>query len=115
MEMNSMKNMIVLKNFPSNIVEEVFVVLKENVKIHKVEMADKKGSKEKEKKQMSKQDSIVKEAEMLISEYVDTLQKKEFKVKNENKKMMEKYQKMKKITILLSIFSVLSTIVILLK
>ena len=115
MEINSMKNMIVLKNFPSNIVEEAFVVLKENVKIHKVEMAYKKGGKEKEKKQISKQNSIVKEAEMLIAEYVDNLQKQEYKVKNENKKMMDKYKKMKKLTILLSIFSVLSTIVILLK
>ena len=113
MEINSMKNMIVLKNFPSNIVEEAFVVLKENVKIHKVEMADKKGGKEKDKKQILKQNSIVKEAEMLITEYVDNLQKQEYKVRNENKKMMDKYKKMKKLTILLSIFSVLSTIVIL--
>ena len=49
-------------------------------------MADKKGGKEKEKKQISKQNSIVKEAEMLITEYVDNLQKQEYKVKNENKK-----------------------------
>ena len=111
MEMNPMKNMIVLKNLPSNIVEEAFVILKENVKIHTVEIADKKGSKE--KRQVSKQDSIIKEAEMLISQYVDSLNEKESKTKNENKKMLDKYKKMKAITIFLSIFSILSTIVLL--
>lgn len=111
MEMNPMKNMIVLKNLPSNIVEEAFVILKENVKIHRVEIADKKGNKV--EKQVFKQDSIVKEAEMLISEYVDSLKEKEVKVKNENRKMLEKYKKMKTITIFLTIFSILSTIVLL--
>ena len=111
MEMNPMKNMIVLKNLPSNIVEEAFVILKENVKIHTVEIADKKGSKE--KRQVSKQDSIIKEAEMLISQYVDSLNEKESKTKNENKKMLDKYKKMKAITIFLSIFFFFCTIVLL--
>ena len=33
MEANKMKNMIVLKNLPSNIVDEAFVILKPNSKI----------------------------------------------------------------------------------
>ena len=33
--MSDMKNMIVLKDLPSNLIEEAFVVLKENKKIHK--------------------------------------------------------------------------------
>ena len=95
MEINSMKNMIVLKNFPSNIVEEAFVVLKENVKIHKVEMVDKKGSKEKEKKQMSKQDSIVKEAEMVVTEYLNDINS----LKNNRKyeRILKKYNNLKKV------------------
>ena len=32
-----MKNMVILKNLPSNMVEEAFVVFKNNVKIHKTE------------------------------------------------------------------------------
>lgn len=33
--MSDMKNMIVLKNLPSNLVEEAIIILKENNKIHK--------------------------------------------------------------------------------
>ena len=32
--MNKMKNIVVVKNFKSNLVEEAIVVFKENVKIH---------------------------------------------------------------------------------
>jgi len=32
MDIQNMKNMVVLKNLPSNLVEEAFVVLKDNVK-----------------------------------------------------------------------------------
>ena len=41
MESEKMKNMIILKDLQSNIVEEAFVVLKNNVKIHKKEKIDK--------------------------------------------------------------------------
>ena len=105
-----MKNMIVLKNFPSNIVEEAFVVLKENVKIHKVEMADKKGSKEKEKKQMSKQDSIVKEAEMLVNDYIKQIESK----KNTNifeKSINYKYNFLKKYSTVITILFGISLII----
>ena len=34
MSIESMKNMVVLRNLPSNIVEEAIVILKPNVKIH---------------------------------------------------------------------------------
>ena len=37
MDSHSLKNMVILKDIPSNIVEEAFIVLKDNVKIHKIE------------------------------------------------------------------------------
>ena len=36
-----MKNMIVLKDLPSNMVKEAFVVFNDNVKIHKIQKAEK--------------------------------------------------------------------------
>ena len=46
MDIKSMKNIIVLKDLPSNVVEEAFVILKDNVKIHNKEI---KNIKDKEK------------------------------------------------------------------
>lgn len=37
MEKSNMKNMLVLKNLPSNIVDEAIIILKENKKIKKFE------------------------------------------------------------------------------
>jgi len=37
MDSNNMRNTVVLKNLPSNIIEEAFVVLKNNQKIKKFE------------------------------------------------------------------------------
>ena len=52
MEVSNMKNMVVLKNLPSNIVEEAFVVLKANKKIKNLERVD--GSKKSLSKDSSK-------------------------------------------------------------
>ena len=42
MSQSNLKNMIVLKNLPSNIVEEAIVILKTNKRIKKLEKVDKK-------------------------------------------------------------------------
>lgn len=36
--MEGVKNMIVVKNIPSNIVEEAFIIVKENLKIEKLDI-----------------------------------------------------------------------------
>ena len=41
MEENKMKNLIVLKNLPSNIIEEAFIVLKDNKKVKNIEYTNK--------------------------------------------------------------------------
>lgn len=40
MDVSNMKNIIVLKNLPSNLVEEAIVVLKENKKVKRYQYAD---------------------------------------------------------------------------
>ena len=55
MDIKNMKNIIVLKDLPSNVVEEAFVILKDNVKIHKKKITNIKG-KEKEKSSITRKD-----------------------------------------------------------
>ena len=47
MNKENMKNMVVLKDLPSNIVEEAIIILKPNVKIKSLDIADNKNNKSK--------------------------------------------------------------------
>ena len=49
MEESKLKNMVVLKNLPSNLIEEAIVILKSNKKVKKLEKIDKEKRNEKEK------------------------------------------------------------------
>lgn len=112
-----MKNMVVLKNLPSNMIEEAFVVLKNNVKIHKTEAVDKvKGKQKAEEKAITKiknNEYVVKEAELIISEYIEEINKKEFSNICKNKNLEVKCKRLRAISIFLSVFSILATICIL--
>lgn len=107
MDIQNMKNMVVLKNLPSNLIEEAFVVLKDNVKVHKEELA---GNKKKESK-----DYVVKEAEIIVSEYISKIERKEFKGAKEKIKLEEKCKKLKYLSIFFAMFSGLSVISMLLR
>ena len=64
--MENLKNMVVLKNLPSNLIEEAFLILKPNKRIASFEYSPKKGEQE-----GTSREYIVKEAEMVISSYLD--------------------------------------------
>ena len=71
--MSDMKNMIVLKNLPSNLVEEAIIILKENNKIHKYQtIPPNEENMEEEKEQTG---YIVKDAELVIKSYLDRIEK----------------------------------------
>ena len=91
MKQNDMKNIIVLKDLPSNLIEEAIVFLKENKKIHKYQMVDAKENKEKQEKEQDNQ-YIVKEAEMLLKSYTENLEKQSPKWKNNMKKLEKRYK-----------------------
>ena len=114
MDTNNMKNMVILRNLQSNIVDEAYIVFKNNVKIHKVEKIDKRKKDIKEEKLQSK-DYMVKEAEMIVNDYISKIEKKEYELGSGSKKLKNKYKKLKAATIFLSVFSILSLILILLK
>ena len=130
MNISDLKNIVVLKNLPSNIVEEAIVVLKPNKKIHKYQIInarkDNESSKEKyesnnkessqknckAKIENNKEDNtyIIKEAEMLVKSYTENLEKK----RPNNRKIEQKLRKSIIVNIILSIITVLSIILSLL-
>ena len=96
MDTSNLKNIVVLKDLPSNLVEEAIVVLKENQKMQQMQLIDREEktktiqsiSEGKNTNQSSK-DYIIKEAQMLIAEYIS-------KIENKNKKENQSIQKLKK-------------------
>ena len=108
MNMSDMKNIVVLKNLPSNLVDEAIIVLKENKKVHKYQVININENKEKDKNNEIKntKEYIIKEAEMLIKSYTEELEKKSPKWKNNIKKLERRY----KSSIKLNIFLIFTTI-----
>ncbi len=114
MDISSMKNMIVLKNLPSNIVEEAIVVLKTNKKIKKPELAQNKSENFKNgknnKEDKCNQDYIVKEAELVISNYISKIEDQDMKGKKELKQLEKKYKNLKFCTVGIIVVMILSLI-----
>ena len=117
MNQSGLKNMVVLRNLPSNIVEEAIVVLKANSKVKQDEkIENKKIDKESKIIDRNKQnDYILKEAEMLISNYIMRLEKKK-KERNEiQNKINTKCKKLKKAIIIMGIIIFAQTILLIIK
>ena len=115
MNQSALKNMVVLKNLPSNIVEEAIIILRANKKIKQNEKID-KNFKVKEESTKSKENNyILKEAEMLISNYISKIeQRKKEKIEIQNK-INNKCKKLKKTIIIMSIIIFLETIFLIIK
>lgn len=105
MENKQLKNMIVLKNLPSNMIEEAIVVLKKNKKIEITQQVEKK---EAVQCRMNSNEYIVKEAELVISSYISEIEKnkKAKKVKN----IEQKYKKARFFSIALLVLMVVQAI-----
>lgn len=94
-----MKNIIVLKDLPSNIIDEAIVILKDN-KIKK-----------KDKSETEYVDtSIICEAQNVISEYIERLERPKMEKKNE-KKLLLKYKKLQIFSILLTGMMIISFLI----
>ena len=100
-----MKNMVVLRNLQSNIVEEAIVILKPNVKLKNLDLAENKATNKKGENK-TKQDSrkyIVNEAEMIVSNYLSNIEKEKKHNYKINKKIENKYKRARGIAIFLGI------------
>lgn len=95
---NQMKNIIVLKDLPSNIIEEAFVIIKANRNV-KVLKPTEKGGEENSEKQG---EYIVKEAEMVINNYIKDIESENKIRSNTIKQMENQYKKIKRINKFLS-------------
>lgn len=99
--MNNLKNVVVLKNLPSNVIEEAIVIVKDSKLAKEINLSDKNANSLKNYK--CKKNSVIEEAEMVICEYINKLEKEK------NKKSIDKrYNKMKLITCVLSCISVIA-------
>ena len=107
MDNNQMKNMVVLKNLPSNIVEEAIIVLKQNKKVKKMEYIKNNDTKNKQAKQEN--GYIVREAEMVISNYLKEIEEKR---KPKNYSLEKKYNRLKYVNFALAFIALIEFIIL---
>lgn len=119
MDVSNMKNIIVLKNLPSNLVEEAIVVLKENKKVKRYQYVDSENvniDKRKAEKTVNNEEKdkdkkyILKEAEMVINNYISKIETRSPRWKNNIKQLEKKYKKSLKLNFVLGISTVISLI-----
>lgn len=82
------KNIIRIKEFPSNTIDEAILILKDNKKAKKYECTSK--FKNTNCNKMNNEEMVIKEAEFIISNYID---------KNELDKSRKKQNKLKRLKI----------------
>lgn len=91
MEKSQMKNIVVLRNLPSNLIEEAFVIVKSKKTAKSLEYIDKKDKLS--VKEKGTNNYIIREAESVLSSYVSGVEKKD--KKQENLKISKKYKRLK--------------------
>ena len=101
MEKSQMKNMVVLRNLPSNLIEEAIVVFKTVKNAKEFQYMDKIEKLKNEQNSKNTKDYMVKEAESVISNYIKLNEKKVNKVSNS--KINKRYKRLKIYSIVVSI------------
>ena len=74
MEASKLKNMVVIKNLPSNIVDEAIIVLKTSKKIKKLQKIEQNRTTSVNENTKKDKDYILKEAEMIVSDYISKIE-----------------------------------------
>ena len=109
MDTSNMKNIVVLKNLPSNIVEEAIVILKSNAKVKNINKK-KENVKVVAKGKTNSKDYIIKEAESVIASYISSVEKPK-QLEQINKNLRKKYERVKKLTAFFSVIAVFAIVV----
>lgn len=113
MEASKLKNMVVLRNLPSNIVDEAIIILKTNKKVKKLQKIEQNKKLQSNENTKKDKEYILKEAEMLVNNYIS-------KIENNNKKdifnkdLKKKYVKLKKYSMIISIMCIIQALIIIL-
>lgn len=103
MENNKIKNTIVLRGMASNVVDEAIVILKPHVKLKKMQ-----GIKSIQEKNFSK-NLILKEAEHIVSEYMNLISTEE--LKKEKQKLEKNIKKQKRISFLFFLLLIVTLLI----
>ena len=114
MDKSNMKNMIVLKDLPSNIVDEVIVVLKNNKKINNYLFVKNKVKKDEIQEIKNDKKYVIKQVEMVILNYLKEIENPISKKKSQNG-LQRKYNKLKQINYFLIFLCFIITIAYLIK
>lgn len=109
MESSDMKNMVVLKNLPSNMVEEAIIIFKETQRVKEKEVIDKSNKITFEEVQPKSKEYILKEAEMLVTDYINRIENKT-KLTNGEINIKMKYKKLRRYSIFSTVLFVISLI-----
>ena len=109
MESSDMKNMVVLKNLPSNMVEEAIIIFKETQNVKQRELIDRAKKVNSTESQPKSKDYILKEAEMLVTDYINKIENKNLVEKKHD--FIEKYNNLKKNSIIFTKLLVISIII----
>ncbi len=111
METSNLKNMVVLKNLPSNIVDEAIIVLKATKKTKKLQKIENKKILENQENKKDKE-YILKEAEMIVNNYISKIENKENDKIIISKDTEGKYKKLKKYAIATTLLCIIQAIII---
>lgn len=112
MNIENMKNIIVLKDLPSNILDEAIVILKPNIKLESNQKEEKKKENIKVGAKIAKnsKDYIIKEAEEVVNQYISNLEKpKQLEISNQ--KLIVKYHRIRTLAILFGMVGAFGIIV----
>lgn len=107
METSQMKNIVIIKNIPSNIVEEAIVFLKNDEKIKTKMLVN---SNEKKQNINKENDYIVNEAQMLISSYIKNIENKKEMSEIETK-LINRCERLKHLAVFFGVAAILGIIV----
>lgn len=109
MNISQMKNMIVLKDLPSNIVDEAIVILKNNAKVKNKEKIENKNSSNFREKQTNDYGFVIKEAEYIIQDYIKGIECSRI-TKSKAKDINMKYKRLQISSFLLGVTAIVGII-----
>lgn len=110
METSNFKNMIKLRNLPSNIIEEAIVIFKETQNVKQKELINKVNKININEKESKSKDYILKEAEMLLSDYISDIEKNQ-QEKQKLNIITPKYKILKRYSICSTLLLLLSLLI----
>ena len=114
MRESNLKNIVVLKNLPSNFIEEAFVILRSNKAAMKLEKIEKNKKAETCNTSKKNKDYVLKEAEMVISNYISNIEDPN-KNKSNKLKANRKYIRLKNYAYISSVIMFIQFIMLIIK